>query len=250
MPEPTAPHSGGAPDNAPGPNDTRLADSGSTPTARASRREFDLSCYLVTDPGMSAQSVPEVVREAVAGGVTFVQVRDKDASDEEFTAVAREVVEALRGTGVPVVLDDRVHLVRATGADGVHVGQSDMPPAQVRELVGENAIVGLSVGTPAELDAALADPATAAAIDYLGVGPVKNTDTKADHDPAIGFDGLALVARRSPWPTCAIGGVKAADARAVHEAGSDGLCVVSAIMAAPDPRAAAQELADAWASAR
>ena len=111
------------------------------------------------------------------------------------------------------------------------------------------AIVGLSAGTPEELDAALADPATAAALDYLGVGPIRNTDTKPGHAPAIGFEGLAALASRSPWPTCAIGGVKAGDAAAVHQAGADGLCVVSAIMAAPSPRAAAGELAAAWAAA-
>lgn len=215
------------------------------------RSTLDLSVYLVTDTGMAgARHVHEVVSAAVEGGVTVVQIRDPHASDAEFIDIASPVIDALAGTGVTVLLNDRVHLVERVGADGAHVGQSDLPVQQARAILGPQAILGLSITNPAELAAALADgPGAIEQLDYIGVGPIRDTATKPGHAPATGLATLAQIMSRSPWPGVAIGGVTAADAAAVHEAGAHGLCVVSAIMAAPDPRAAARELAHAWRAA-
>lgn len=215
------------------------------------RPALDLSVYLVTDTTMCGElGVAETARLAVAAGATLVQVRDPDATDEQFVALATGVVDALRGTGVPVLLNDRVHLVAACGADGAHVGQSDMPVAQARALLGENALLGLSVTNEAQLLAATSGrDHPLGALDYLGLGPLRPTTTKPDHAPPSGLEGLARLAAGSPWPTCAIGGVKASDAAAIRAAGIDGMSVVSAICGRPDVTAATRELVGAWADA-
>ncbi len=218
------------------------------------KRPLDLSVYLVTDSVMCARTgVAQTVRLAVAAGATLVQVRDPAASDEDFLALARDVVEAARGSGVPVLLNDRVHLVAAAGADGAHVGQGDMPVPQARSLLGDDAILGLSVNSPEQLDAAIAASRASdrpgGYLDYLGLGPMRPTGTKPGHAPARGLAALGEIAARSPWPTCAIGGVKAFDAAAIRAAGIDGMSVVSAICGQEDVTAATRLLADSWAAA-
>lgn len=231
-------------------NTTLSAVDGSADSA--GHRPLNLAVYLITDTEMCGElGVAETARQAVAAGATLVQVRDPDASDDEFVALATEVVHALRGTGVPVLLNDRVHLVAATGADGAHVGQSDMPVARARALLGEGAILGLSVTNEAQLRAATSGvDYPVGALDYLGLGPLRPTSSKPDHAPPSGIDGLARLAAASPWPTCAIGGVKAADAAAVRAAGIDGMAVISAICGQPDVGAATRELVESWATAR
>ena len=219
------------------------------PSVRQARGPgLDLSIYLVTDTAMcGALGVAETARLAVAAGVTLVQVRDPDASDDEFVTLAREVVHALSGSGVPVLLNDRVHLVAAAGADGAHVGQGDMPVAEARALLGENAILGLSVSDGEQLRAARSGAQhSAEALDYLGLGPMRPTTTKPNHAPPSGLSGLARLAAESPWPTCAIGGVKAADAGDIRASGIDGMAVVSAICGQPDVTAATRALVEAW----
>lgn len=218
---------------------------------RTSRDTFDLRTYLVTDTAMcGALGVPETVRSAVAGGVTVVQLRDHDATDEEFVALGREILRALEGSGVPLLVDDRVHLVAAIGAHGAHIGQHDMPLAEAREMLGPAAVIGLSISSLAQYDALLADgTARSGGLDYLGVGPVRDTATKTDADPALGWRGLRDICARSSWPIVAIGGVKAADAGALQAAGADGMAVVSAVCGTPDPQAAARRLTDAWSHA-
>lgn len=218
------------------------------------RPALDLSVYLVTDTAMCCTprgpGVAETARLAVEAGATLVQVRDPDAGDNEFVTLATEVVEALRGTGVPVLLNDRVHLVSATGADGAHVGQGDMPVADARALLGDNAILGLSVSNEVQLRAAMSGGRyPVSALDYLGLGPMRPTSTKPNHAPPSGLPGLARRAALSPWPTCAIGGVKAADAAAIRYAGIDGMAVVSAICGRSDITAATRELVANWAAA-
>lgn len=211
-------------------------------------KDLDLSVYLVTDTVQcGALGVAETVRQAVQAGATLVQVRDPDADDDAFLAMARDVVETVRGTGVPVLLDDRVHLVAAAGADGAHVGQSDMPVAQARAILGPDPILGLSVETGEQLDWAVAHLGRGD-IDYLGLGPVRPTASKPNHAPATGLRYLSGLAARSPWPCVAIGGVKAADTAAVRRSGFAGVSVISAICGQPDVRAATRELANAWAS--
>ncbi|GMA38190.1 bifunctional hydroxymethylpyrimidine kinase/phosphomethylpyrimidine kinase [Mobilicoccus caccae] len=218
-------------------------------TAQARMRPEDLAVYLVTDteqcggPG----GVVETVRRALAGGATLVQLRDPHASDEEFVRLGLELADVLTGSGVPLIVDDRVHLVDEIGADGVHVGQSDMPPAQARAVLGPDAVIGWSVTNEAELDATLALPE--GTIDYLGLGPMRATASKPGHADPLGMARLARLARRSPWPTCAIGGVTSRDAAALKASGVDGMAVISAICGTDDPEAATRELTEAWARA-
>ncbi|QQR99472.1 MAG: thiamine phosphate synthase [Austwickia sp.] len=226
------------------------AAAGSDGTGRAGRPRLDLSVYLVTDTAQCGDlGVPETVRRAVSAGVTLVQLRDPDCSDDEFVRLGQAVAGALAGSGVPLLLNDRVHLVAAVGADGAHVGQGDMPVRRARELLGPDALLGLSVNTATELAAARADDPTGEVIDYLGLGIYRATATKPDHAPAEGLANIRALAAASPWPTCAIGGVKAADAGALRGAGVDGMAVVSAICGCPDVAAATRELAQAWAAA-
>jgi thiamine-phosphate pyrophosphorylase len=198
----------------------------------------DLSLYLVAGPADCANGdIVATVSEAVAGGVTIVQLRDKTAPDEEFVALGRQLKAVLDGTSVPLVINDRVHLVEAIGADGIHVGVNDMPAREVRRIVGDSVLIGTSIN-PAD-PATLPDPAF---VDHVGIGPVFATSTKPDHDTPIGFDGLARLIAQAKVPAVAIGGIKHGHAAQALEAGAQGLCVVSAIAGAPDPRDAAHRL--------
>jgi thiamine-phosphate pyrophosphorylase len=150
---------------------------------------------------------------------------------------AREVIEVLRPTGVPVIINDRVDLARALGAQGVHVGQGDASPAEARRTLGDDAIVGLSITDRAQLTAV--DPNV---VDYLGVGPVFATSSKPDAAPALGLATLAEIARAVRLPVAAIGGITEENAADVIRAGADGLAVISAVCAADDPENAARAL--------
>ncbi|TYD00607.1 thiamine phosphate synthase [Arthrobacter echini] len=208
-------------------------------------RPLDLSLYLVTDTGLCGpRGVPATVEAAVAGGVTLVQLRDPGATDADFVALGLAVRQVLAGTGVPLIIDDRVHLVRAIGADGVHVGQRDLPPDRARHLLGPDAIVGLSVSTIEHVGAAR--EFDDGVVDYLGVGPVRPTRTKPDHGPVTGLGGAAAVAAASPWPVVAIGGLTARDAGALRRSGMAGVAVVSAVCSAQDPAGAASDIRSAW----
>ncbi len=207
---------------------------------------FDPTLYLVTDSALCGpRSVPEVVAAAVAGGVTAVQVREKTASRRELLELTRAVQAALADRrDVAVVVDDALDVALLAGADGVHVGQSDLPVTEVRAHA-PHLHVGLSVGTDDELAGALALPA--GTVDLLGIGPVWATATKTDAGPALGPAGVArLVAGADGLTTVAIGGVDADRAAELSGTGVDGVCVVSDICAAPDPRAAAAALRRAF----
>ena len=143
-----------------------------------SRPDFDLSVYLVTDTAQCGgpDRVVETVRRAIAGGETLVQFRDHDLPDDEFVTLGRRVKDAC--SGVPLIIDDRVHLVADIGADGAHVGQSDMPVAQVREILGDDLLIGLSAQTSAHVEAALSHGRDV--VDYLGVGALHGTGTKPE----------------------------------------------------------------------
>ena len=177
------------------------------------------------------------LERALRGGVDIVQLRLKDAEDEAIVAIARRYAALCGAHGVPLILNDRPDLVAAAGADGVHVGQDDMPVAQARGLVGPDRIVGLSTHSPAQIDAAGAEPE----IDYIGVGPVHATPTKPGR-PAVGVDLVRYAAAHSATPFFAIGGIDAANARAVRAAGATRIAVVRAITEAADPEAAARAL--------
>jgi thiamine-phosphate pyrophosphorylase len=203
-----------------------------------SRTNLDLSLYLITDRALcGARGVSEVVAQAVAGGVTLVQLRDPAAKTAALVELGRALLAQLAPRGVPLIVNDRVDVALAIGAAGVHIGQDDMTPKDARALVGAQRIVGLSVGTLAEL--ARSDLSQ---VDYLGVGPVFATRTKLDAGAAIGIEGLRAIAARSRLPLAAIGGIDRSNAAAVLAAGAAGVAVVSAICAAGDPKLAAAEL--------
>lgn len=202
----------------------------------------DWTLYLVTDrPLCGGRPLEEVVMAAVSGGVTAVQLREKLADTRVFVELARALKARLAPLGVPLLINDRVDVALAAGADGVHVGQSDMEYADVRRLLGPDAIIGLSVENMAHVRAA--DGLDG--VDYLGIGPVFPTATKADAAPAIGLKGLAEARSLSGVPLVAIGGIDLSNAAEVMRAGVDGVAVVSAICAAKDPQAEATRLLEA-----
>jgi thiamine-phosphate pyrophosphorylase len=202
------------------------------------------SLCLVTDRRLSApHSVEEVVRAAVRGGVDAIQLREKECSTREFVELARALKTILAPAGVPLMVNDRVDVALAACADGVHIGQSDMPYGDARRLLGPDAIIGLSVESMEQ-----AEQAGSLDVDYLGVSPVFSTPTKTDTAPAWGLDGLAALRRASRHVLVAIGGINRENAGAVIRAGADGIAVVSAICAAADPERAARELRNAASS--
>lgn len=208
-------------------------------------RPVDLTLYLVTDTALcGGRGVAETVAAAVRGGVTVVQVRDPHAPDDEFVRLGRSVVAALSGTGVPVIVNDRVHLVAAIGAAGAHVGQDDLDPVAARAVLGPDAVLGLSVQTIAHVEMAAALPP--GTVDHLGVGPVWWQSTKPDAADPGGLDRLAAIVGRSPVPCVAIGGIDAARTPSVRATGAAGVAVVSAICGQPDPAAAARRVRAAW----
>lgn len=210
------------------------------------RTDFDCSLYLVTDSGMcSGMGLERLVAEAVAGGVTMVQLREKHACTREFLEKAQALQTILQPLGVPLLINDRVDIAMAVNAAGVHLGQSDTPCHVARELLGPEAIIGLTVDTDEQTVATESMDA-----DYLGVGPVFETNTKPDHSPVLGVNGFTRRRALSTRPCVAIGSVRAEHAQSLLEAGADGLAVVSALCASEKPRQAAQELREAVESFR
>ena len=196
---------------------------------------IDYALYLVTDRALSrGRATAEIVRAAVAGGVTCVQLREKHCGTREFLEEARALRVVSRALGIPLIVNDRVDVALAVGADGVHLGQQDMPLADARRLGPPGWIIGVSAESPA--DAIRAEQEGA---DYVGVSPVFATPTKADAAPPLGLEGLRNIRAAVHIPLVAIGGIHAGNARAAIRAGADGLAVVSAIVSADSPRAAA-----------
>lgn len=194
--------------------------------------------YLVTDRGLcGGRSLEEVVGAALRGGVAYVQLREKNLSTRMFVEEARVVKQLLASRGVPLIINDRLDVALACEADGVHIGQDDMPYETARRLLGPKAIIGLSVETWADVEAA-----QKLDVDYLGVSPVFATPTKTDTREPWGLDGLRQIQAANRHPLVAIGGINAANAKAVAEAGAPCLAVVSAICSADDPAAAAATL--------
>lgn len=205
------------------------------------RAPFRPTLYLVTDTAQCGdRGVPAVVRAAVAGGVDAVQVRAKEGSDRERLALVLAVQDVLRGTGVPLLVNDAVDVALIAGVDGVHLGQSDLPAHEVRRIAPD-LLLGLSVSTPEQ--AAAVDPAV---VDHLGVGPVRETATKPDAAAALGADGVAAVVAASPVPCVAIGGIHPDNLDGLRGTGISGFCVVSEICGAADPERAARDLRAQW----
>lgn len=199
-----------------------------------------LKLYLVTDRDLSlGRSLEEVVSEAVAGGVTIVQLREKDAPTGEFVDLARRLMAQLKPLGIPLIINDRIDVALAVDADGVHIGQIDMRYEDARRLLGPDKIIGLSVENMDDLlEANRLD------VDYIGISPVYGTPTKIDTAEPFGLEGLRKAIAMSVHPTVAIGGMNASTIGEVIKAGTDGVAVVSAICSASSPRAAAKELSE------
>jgi thiamine-phosphate pyrophosphorylase len=203
----------------------------------------DLRLYALLDPERAGgRDLAELGREVVAGGATLVQLRDKHGSTRRLIEETRAIKTALAGAGVPVLVNDRVDVALAAGADGVHVGQDDMPAAEARRLLGPSAVIGLSVKTGAEAQAAALE-----ALDYVCVGGVFVTTSKDNTSAPIGVAGLkdllaALRARAPVLPIGAIAGIDETNAGEVVCAGADGVAVISALSLASDPAGAARRL--------
>jgi thiamine-phosphate pyrophosphorylase len=209
------------------------------------KRQLDLTLYLVADvEACGARGALATVRAAVAGGVTVVQLRDHRATTRELLSTALELRDLLAKEGIGFVVNDRLDVAMAAGADGVHLGQSDLPAEAARKIAGPELVIGWSVTNLAEAEAAAALPR--GTVDYLGVGPVYATQTKLDAAPAMGLEALRAVCSRSPLPCVAIGGIDAEHVAELGTAGVAGIAVVAAICGARDPRAAAAELRGRW----
>ncbi len=213
------------------------------------RPPIDLSLYLVTDEAQCrsrGRTTRETVLAAVDGGATCVQLRAKGTDGGSFLAEVLDIAEAV-GRRVPVIVNDRVDVLlaaRELGAPvaGVHLGQSDLPVGVVRRLIGEEALIGLSAATPAQLCAAEGG----GACDYVGIGTVRATRTKTNAPAGLGVDGVGALAALTALPAVAIGGIAIDDLPGLRAAGLEGAAVVSAICLAEDPRDAAARLREAW----
>ncbi len=189
-----------------------------------------LRLHLVTDSALCGErGLLAVVEAAVRGGVSCVQLREKTLGTRAFVERARQLKARLQAHGVPLIINDRVDVALACGADGVHVGQGDMAPADVRRLL-PGALIGLSIETLEQLERAELE-----AVDYYGISPVFSTATKTDAAAAVGLEGLRVMRAHTRRPLVAIGGIAPGNAQAVMAAGADGLAVVSALCMAPDP---------------
>ena len=195
----------------------------------------DITLYAIADPDHCRnRDLPSLARDAMAGGASLVQYRDKMASTKLMVERARGIVEALEGSGVPLIVNDRVDVAQAAGAAGVHLGQDDMAPADAREILGRDAIIGLSVKAPAEARAVPVD-----VIDYVFVGGVFNTASKKDNPAGIGLAGwksrAEIVRKKAPhMPVGAIAGIGADNVADVIAAGADGVAMIAALFMEDD----------------
>jgi thiamine-phosphate pyrophosphorylase len=197
--------------------------------------------YLVCDASPGAGELPDMLRGALAGGIDIFQLRDKHLPDDELTAVAnatRALCERLGPPSPLLVVNDRPHIALDVGADGIHVGQDDMPVAEVRALVGADMLIGLSTHSREQIDAV-----DASLVDYIGVGPIHATPTKPGR-PAVGVELIHYAAAHAPVPFFAIGGLDADNLSEALDAGAERVCVLRAIANAAEPERAARELRD------
>lgn len=199
---------------------------------------IDYSLYLITNRSfLKGRSLKTVVEESILGGTTIIQVREKNISTREFYRVALEVKEVTDHYKVPLIINDRIDIAQAIDADGVHLGQDDMPLTIAREILGKNKIIGISAGT---LDEALEAQKDGA--DYLGIGAIFYTGTKKDIDVPIGVDQLKHIYDNINIPAVAIGGINETNFKEVLSTGVNGISVISAILDKEDIRSASKML--------
>ena len=198
----------------------------------------DVRLYLVTDAADRAQSLNRFLADVIEAGVGMVQLRDRTLSDRRLVETARTFAQVCRDNGALFIVNDRIDVALLTGADGVHVGQDDVHPDDVRRIAGEDFIVGLSTHSAAQIDAASGSSA-----DYIGVGPVHETPTKAGR-PAVGLELVRYAAQNARVPFFPIGGIDAMTAGAVIDAGARSFSVLRSVARADDPARAVRELVE------
>jgi len=199
----------------------------------------NLCLYLVTDPQLCGErGVVATVEAAVRGGVTVVQLRDKQAAARELVQLATALLGILKKTGIPLLINDRFDVALAAGANGVHLGQTDLDVKAVRNLAGANFLIGLTVSRSEEIAAVHALPV--GTVDYLGIGPVFMTSTKANALAPLGVNAVTRLRRSTDVACIGIGGITLENAPSAWSTGVNGVAVVSAICASDDPRAAAE----------
>ncbi len=210
----------------------------STPDPGSARRARLAAArlYLVCGADPDGSELPGLLRGAIAGGVDVVQLREKHLPDDELVSVASAARALCEQLGALLIVNDRPWVAREAGADGVHVGQDDMPVSEVRELVGPELLIGLSTHSPEQIDAT-----DAGLVDYIGVGPIHETPTKPGRQ-AVGLELIRYAAAHSPVPFFAIGGLDADNLAQALEAGATRACVLRAIAGAEDPERAARAL--------
>ena len=202
-------------------------------------KAYSFYLYLVTDRALSlGRPLEDVVTQALRGGVTMLQLREKVCSTLEFVELAQRIKNITQSFNVPLIINDRIDVALAVDADGVHLGQSDMPYATARSLLGPDKIIGLSVESVEHARAA-----EELDVDYLGVSPIYFTPTKTDLTVELGLIGLKQIKAISRHPLVAIGGMNARTLADAVRAGADGIAVVSAICSAKNPQRAAEDLA-------
>jgi len=198
----------------------------------------DLLLYLCTDQGlMDGRDFAQILEEAIAGGVTMIQIREKNACTREFFEMAKIARNITKARRIPLVVNDRLDVALAVDADGLHIGQSDLPLQAARKIAGGKLFIGVSAGTVEDALAAEKDGA-----DYLGAGAVFPTGSKADAGDAIGLDGLSRICAAVKIPVVAIGGISLLNAADVMQTGAAGIAVISAILAQKDIKAASEAL--------
>lgn len=203
-------------------------------------KEFDLSLYLVTDRSLSlGRPLDYIVDEAIKGGVTMVQLREKACSSKEFYELAIRLKSCLRHHNIPLIINDRLDIALACDADGLHIGQDDIPYPIARQILGTNKIIGLSVENVQD-----AIEANKFDVDYIGISPVFGTPTKTDTAQPLGLNGIREITQISKHPSVGIGGINMSNALDIIRAGADGISVVSAIMSANKPKLAALQLSE------
>jgi len=208
----------------------------------------DFGLYVITEKWQDRSHI-DIARAAIAGGAGTIQLRDKSLPDLDFMETAQQIQSLCRQAGVLFIINDRVHLAWAVGADGAHVGEQDMPPRMARRLLDvpspaergiSRPILGFSTAIP-ELARSVRQ---SAGCDYIAVGPIFPTGTKEDAGPAVGLEAIAAVKRACNLPIIAIGGINASNLAQAMQAGADSVAVVSAVSRAPDPEKATRELVE------
>jgi thiamine-phosphate pyrophosphorylase len=202
---------------------------------------MNLDLYVITDEGLSqGLPHPEIARRAIAGGADVIQIRDKSKSSREFFAAAVEVRKITRAHGTLFIVNDRLDIALASGADGVHLGQDDLPLRAARTLVPPGFIIGISVGSVHE-----AVSAENGGADYIAPGPIFSTASKRDAGPATGLAVLRQIRSAVSVPLVAIGGIGPRNVQEVIQAGADGIAVISAVVSQEDVTAAARQMKSA-----